>query len=178
LEVLNQLTRDKIYAISKNKDFFLQNLYFSHGVAKPTISGANCFEYYFSQTVGGVVGFIDLFPHQTTFYNDAVVTKVRIKTFIFFNKIRGILIKKVRALGSYRVATSITSKRLNKFKDSAIKRPTIFTDFLASRLYLEPEFSFFYRNFDWLFNVSKLGDYGVLKLRRYFFKAAVWARDP
>ena len=84
---------------------------------------------------------MDLFPSHTSFHNEFVVTKARIKTFLFFNKIRGVLLKKLKFTGSTGIMGYLVSKPFTNFKHSAIKTPEALTDFLASRLYLESDFT-------------------------------------
>lgn len=70
LDTLNQLTRGNLYPIAKDTRFFAFNLYASAKTrVNQTSFGVMCFEYHFSQTAGGVTGFVDLFPGRFLFNN-------------------------------------------------------------------------------------------------------------
>lgn len=116
----------------------LQNFYTLN--QKTGVAGADraYFEYFFAKTVGGAVGFTDLFPSTSARRNTAAGWHVRLKTFLLFRKIRGLLLMKTnRMLRAFTVQSLIrwwqpSTKKLGKLRTL----PGI-PGFLSPQIYLE-----------------------------------------
>lgn len=158
----------------------LQNFYVLNQKTGVVDADRAYFEYFFAKTVGGAVGFADLFPSTSARRNAGFGWRGKLKTFLFFRKIRGLLLTKTHLMGRAFTAQAIlrwwqpSVKKLGKARTlQAI------SGFLSPQIYLDFTSLGFWRRFlDGCFNISRGGDVSTLKLRHYFFKAAVEDRDP
>lgn len=185
LESVNQAVYGNLAGFAKNKRLLVDldrvGVVDGTPVDFKTPFNKFCLEYYCTQTIGGVLGFFDLFPSSATYYNNSVNLRIKLKTFKFFNRIRVLLTNKITLMGleDSKKASRLAARKLSNLKYVILNKPGGFIPtFLRPKFYLESDLSYFFRWFGWLQNVSRLGDYGVFKMRHYFFKKAVLGRDP
>lgn len=155
LDSLNQIVHGRLLlfynseALLSTADCGLRS---SSGTAVQLRRQSDYLRYYFSQTVGGVTGFVDLFPNNAAYYNKIASIRIKIKTSVFFRKIRGIIWKKTKFTGKPDGAKFFGSMSHEMLKRNAISPTQLsgISQIFSPKTYLDVGINVIFRVIDGL----------------------------